>query len=97
MKEVTKENRCALDGGIDECCSIAESMIEEIHQIAVQECSIAPFAGVRHKGSFKKRLLRQIKQARKAAMMDRQAIPNAVKIYLDYCRTAKNSNYLKLF
>ena len=69
MKEIIKENRCALDGGMDECCSIAESMIEEIHQIAVQECSIAPFAGGRHKGSFKKRLLRQIKQARKAAMM----------------------------
>ena len=69
MKEVTKENRYAPDGGIDECCSIAESMIEEIHQIAVQECSIAPFAGGRHKGSFKKRLLRQIKQARKAAVM----------------------------
>ena len=69
MKEVIKENRGALDGGLDECCTIAESMIEEIHQIAVQECSTVPFAGGRHKGSFKKRLLRQIKQARKAAMM----------------------------
>jgi hypothetical protein len=69
MKEVIKENRGALDGGLDECCTIAESMIEEIHQIAVQECSTVPFAGGRHKGSFRKRLLRQIKQARKAAMM----------------------------
>jgi hypothetical protein len=69
MKEVIKENRSDVDSGIDECCSIAESMIEEIHQIAVQECYIVPFAVGRHKGSLKKRLLRQIRQARMAAVM----------------------------
>ena len=65
MKEVIKENRCALDRGMDECCSIAESMIEEIHQIALPECSIAPSASGRHKGSLKERLLRQIRAGEK--------------------------------
>jgi hypothetical protein len=41
MEEVVKENRSALDRGMDECCNIAESMIEEINQIALPELSIA--------------------------------------------------------
>lgn len=69
MKDVFKENRSAPDCGMDECCSIAESMIEEIHQIAVPGCTIAPYANGRQKGSFKKKLLRQIKEARKMAMI----------------------------
>jgi hypothetical protein len=69
MKEVTKDNRSALDRGMDECCSIAESMIEEIHQIAVPECSIVPSANGRHKSSLKKKLLGQIRAARKMAML----------------------------
>ena len=69
MKEVVKENRSAPDRGMDECCSIAESMIEEIHQIALPERCIVPFANGRHKGSLKKRLLRQIREARKMAMI----------------------------
>ena len=67
MKEMVKENR-ALNHGIDECCSIAESMIDEIHHIAIQEkASISSRGG--HKGSLKEKLLRQIRQARKMAMM----------------------------
>jgi hypothetical protein len=69
MKEVIKENRFAPDSGMDECCTIAESMIEEIHLIAVPECSIVPNAIGRHKGSLKKKLLRQIRAARRAAMI----------------------------
>jgi hypothetical protein len=67
MKEMVKENR-ALNHGIDECCSIAESMIDEIHQIVLPESAIIPTSG-RHKGSLKRMLLRQIRQARKMAMM----------------------------
>jgi hypothetical protein len=54
---------------MDECCNIAESMIEEIHQIASPGFSVASSANRRHKGSLKERLLRQIKAARKVAMV----------------------------
>ena len=67
MKETVKDNH-ALNHGIDECCSIAESMIDEIHHIAIQEtASISSRGG--HQGSLKEKLLRQIRQARKMAMM----------------------------
>ncbi|MCK9566541.1 MAG: hypothetical protein M0Q43_10895 [Methanothrix sp.] len=69
MKEVVKENLSALDRGMDECCNIAESMIEEIHQIALPEYAIAPSVNRRHKGSLKEKLLHQIRAARKAAMV----------------------------
>jgi hypothetical protein len=65
MKEVIKYNRSALDHGMDECCNIAESMIEEIHQIALPERCIVPSANGTHKGSFKKKLLHQIRATRK--------------------------------
>lgn len=67
MKEIAKENH-TLNHGIDECCSIAESMIDEIHQIGIPESAVMPASG-RHKGSLKKKLLRQIRQARRMAMM----------------------------
>ena len=67
MKEMVKENHGS-NHGIDECYSIAESMIDEIHHIAIQEtASISTRGG--HNGSFKEKLLRQIRQARKMAMM----------------------------
>ncbi|MBN1236776.1 MAG: hypothetical protein JW999_12135 [Methanotrichaceae archaeon] len=69
MKEVIKEKRFDLDRGMEECCTIAESMIEEIHLIAVSKCPIVPSANGRHKGSLKKKLLRQIRAARNAAMI----------------------------
>ena len=69
MKEVVKENGCAPDRGMDECCNIAESMIEEIHQISLPGLSMASSANRRHKSSLKERLLRQIRAARKAAMV----------------------------
>jgi hypothetical protein len=69
MKKVVKENRSALDRGMDECCSIAESMIEEIHQIALPERSIVHSDNGKHKVSLKKKLLRQIREARKVAMI----------------------------
>ncbi len=66
MKKMVKDNH-ALNHGIDECCSIAESMIDEIHHIAIQEkAGISASGG--HKGSLKEKLLRQIRQARKMAM-----------------------------
>jgi hypothetical protein len=69
MKEVVKENHSALDRGMDECCNIAESMIEEIHMIALPEFSTASSANKRHNGSLKERLIHQIRAARKVAMV----------------------------
>ena len=67
MKEMVKENH-GTNHGTDECCSIAESMIDEIHHIAIQETASRP-SRVGHQGSLKEKLLRQIRQARKMAMM----------------------------
>jgi len=69
MKEVVQDKVCTSDRGMDECCNIAESMIEELHQIALPGFSIATSANRRHKGSLKERLLRQIRAARKVAMV----------------------------
>jgi hypothetical protein len=44
-------------------------MIEEIHQIAILKCDAIPSSNGKHKGSLKKRLLRQIRQARKMTMI----------------------------
>lgn len=67
MKEMVKENHGS-NHGIDECYSIAESMIDEIHHIAIQEKASRPSRGG-HKGSLKEKLLRQIRQTRKMATM----------------------------
>jgi hypothetical protein len=69
MNEVVKENGCSMDRGMDECCNIAESMIEEINLIVMPGFSIVSSAKRRHKGSLKERLLRQIKAARRVAMI----------------------------
>ncbi len=67
MKEIIKGN-APVNRGSDECCSIAESMIEEIHLITVQEKKDFSSGSRRHKGSLKRMLMRQIRQARKLAM-----------------------------
>ncbi|NTV27177.1 MAG: hypothetical protein HGA93_00600 [Methanothrix sp.] len=69
MKEIVKRNCAALDHGMNECCNIAESMIEEIHQIVILKSDAIPTSNGKHKGSLKKRLLRQIRQARKMTMI----------------------------
>ena len=68
MKEVIKESEYARDRSTDECCKIAESMIEEIHHIALPGGAIKSPSGKRHRGSLKERLLRQIRAARKVAL-----------------------------
>jgi hypothetical protein len=69
MKEIDDRNRATSDHGIDECCSIAESMIEEIHQIVILESTSVPNTDGKHKISLKRKLLRQIRLARKMAMI----------------------------
>ena len=69
MKEIVKRNCTALDHGMNECCNIAESMIDEIHQIVILKSDAIPSSKGKHKGSLKKKLLHQIRQARKMAMI----------------------------
>ncbi len=69
MKEVVKENHFALDRSMEECCSIAESMIEEIHQISMPEYNMAPSANRRHRGSLTEKLLRRIRAARSVTLV----------------------------
>ncbi len=67
MKKIVKAEHDFRDLGEDECCSIAESMIEEIHQISLLERPTHAFE--RHKGSLKRTLLRHIRQARRVAQV----------------------------
>lgn len=67
MKEISNDRRSGSDGVMEECCGIAESMIEEIHQIAIPNAPLSLYSGVRHKGSLKKKLLQQIRIARRMA------------------------------
>jgi hypothetical protein len=69
MKEVDSDICISAEPGTEECCSIAESMIEEINQRALPKKATGPSFGTRNKGSFRKRLLRQIREARKLAMI----------------------------
>jgi hypothetical protein len=69
MKQIINDYRVASDRGADECYSIAESMIEEINQIALPKRPATSSLGGKNKGSLRKRLIRQIREARKLAMM----------------------------
>ena len=58
------------DQAQEECNHIAESMIEEIHLLGIPEGRARHTAGRwQHSGSLKRKLLRQIRQARRAAMI----------------------------
>ena len=69
MEENNSDCRISPERSADECCSIAESMIEEINQITLPERHAGLYSGASRKGSFRKRLIRQIREARKLAMV----------------------------
>ena len=69
MKEINNNCRISSERSADECCSIAESMMEEINHITLAERHAGLCSGAGRKGSFRKRLLRQIREARKLAMI----------------------------
>lgn len=53
---------------VDECCDIAESMIDEINLLSLMNRKGKNLScDVRRKGSFKRKIMRQIKQARRIA------------------------------
>lgn len=69
MQEINSDCQISSERSAEECCSIAESMIEEINQITLPERSAGLYSGIGRKGSFRKRLIRQIREARKLAMI----------------------------
>jgi hypothetical protein len=69
MTDYSKDNLSPLDSSTNECYSIAESIIEEIHVITMQQEDEEPSRNGRHKGSLKRKLLRQIRQAREIAIL----------------------------
>lgn len=69
MKKINKDWSTGSNPGTDECCLIAESMIEELHQIAVPERISIPSGGGRHKGSIKRKIMQQIRNAGRFAMV----------------------------
>jgi hypothetical protein len=64
MTDYSKDNLSSLDRSTNECYSIAESMIEEIHLMTVKQEEEETSKNVRHKGSLKRKLLRQVRLAR---------------------------------
>jgi hypothetical protein len=69
MKENNSDCRISSERSADECCSIAESMMEEINHITLGNMPAEPCSGAGRRGSFRKRLIRQIREARKLAMI----------------------------
>lgn len=69
MKKINKDGSDRSNQGTDECCLIAESIIEELHQIAIPERMAIPSGVGRHKGSFKRKIMQQIRNARRFAMV----------------------------
>jgi hypothetical protein len=64
MKEVPERGLGFRDDDLEECYSIAESMLEEIHSIKSAGRNLARSSNGRHKGTLKRLLLRQIKTSR---------------------------------
>jgi len=70
MKEVVMEKSPSSDTALDECCSIAESMIQEIQILRLIDVGPdEPAVNGRQKGSLKRKLMRQIELAKQISMI----------------------------
>lgn len=70
MKEAIKEKSPYADVALDECYSIAESMIQEIQIIKLMDIRLdEPAVNSRLKGSLKRRLMRHIELAKQMSMI----------------------------
>jgi hypothetical protein len=68
MKGFTKDKFS--DAALDECCSIAESMMQEIQIIKLMESRLDESAvNSRQKGSLKRKLMRQIELVKQMSMI----------------------------
>jgi hypothetical protein len=68
MREVPERLLSFRDDDLEECNSIAESMLEEIHSIKSAGRNPERPSNGRHKGTLKRLLMRQIKIARHGAL-----------------------------
>ncbi len=70
MKEIIQEKRSPSDPSFDECCSIAESMMQEIQVIKLMERRLDESASnSKQKGSLKRKVMRQIEQVLQMSMV----------------------------
>jgi len=67
MTKMDKDGRDRSGRGMDECCLIAESMIDELHQITISDRLATPSGGGRNRVSFKRKIMQQIRNARRLA------------------------------
>jgi hypothetical protein len=65
MREVPECGLGFQDEDLDECYSIAESMLDEIHSIKSAGRNPDRSSNGRHKGTLKRRLMRQIRMAKR--------------------------------
>lgn len=70
MRKIDKYVSDVSASGRDECCSIAESMIDEIQQIAMPNRMAVSSESVKHMDSLKRKVIQQIRHARRIAMAD---------------------------
>jgi hypothetical protein len=70
MKEVITEKITPPDISLDECCSIAESMMKEVQILKLMEYRLDESAPrSRQKGSLKRKLMKQIEQTLQISMI----------------------------
>lgn len=70
MRKIDKHVSDASAPGADECCSIAESMIDEIQQIATPKRMAVSSGSVKHMDSLKRKIIQQIRDVRKISIVD---------------------------
>jgi hypothetical protein len=66
MREVPEGGLGFRDEDLEECYSIAESMLDEIHSIKSAGRNLDRSSNGRHKGTLKRLLMRQIRMARQS-------------------------------
>jgi len=70
MREVPERVPNFWDDDLEECNSIAESMMEEIHSIKSAGRNLDRSSNGRHKGTLKRLLMRQVRMARHGALRE---------------------------
>lgn len=69
MREVPERGLSFQDDDLEECYSIAESMLEEVHSIKSAGRNLDRSSNGRHKGTLKRLLMRQIRMARRSDLL----------------------------
>jgi hypothetical protein len=70
MREVPERGLSFQDDDLEECYSIAESMLDEIHSIKSAGRNLDRSSNGRQKGTLKRMLLRKIRMAKRGDLLD---------------------------